>query len=214
MIRSVSELRKVCRDDADFAEAVRFAGIDLQVHAKANIDNWTPTRILAEYFQFRATPHWQRVTRTWNPEAKTIAQLVAVHGGTDSLAKAADCDDLIAAVKLIGDYNDFDPDRVKRAFSLYRQRRYYGGNNPNTGGDLFDYWVGWECSTVIYVAMSTYGHSKRLTGDGKAWLPYGVEEFRSDMKGIEAICGPDESSEVEFTAHSQGFHIKHRFWWD
>lgn len=218
LIFNSTQLRQICGDSATFADAARCAGIALAVHHKRKeFDVWPwPTddvslheKALTAYFEQRKIPSW-----TTRPEiapgCQTIAQLVAKHGGTDALAGCSDLADLVRSTQLVGSYNEFDAEKFIARARSFNRLRWYNTGNPNNGGDVFRYRIGWEGSHVVYITLSLYGDNKVLNDKLTHFRPYGAAEFKSDCQQLGHVTKADENYCHEEDEHS----VRWRLWWD
>jgi hypothetical protein len=166
------------------------------------------------YFDLASRPFWDIPSPSypWSPWLKTIAQMVAKHGGTNSRAKCHDVWDLKQCIELVGDYNDHKwRDSVRAVGSVNRMRVYPDQHgrlwNPNDGGDLYDWEIAWEGSHAIYCRASGGVHHSGSYERGIEVVDEQV--FRNDMENAREICHPDEFN-IKITPTS--YHC--RMWWD
>jgi hypothetical protein len=132
---------------------------------------------------------------------------VAKAGGTDSMAKCQDFEDLVASLRLVGSYNEFNPETAIKHLQKARRRRYYGAGNPNDGSDAFEYHIAWEYSLAIYVTLDLH---RVLSKDGNGYEEYSADDFVHDMAWVGRLSKADEYSLVS----KPGFRPKFRMWWD
>lgn len=216
LIRNTEHLRAICNGDpAELAECARWCAIAMQA-----ADNWPykaePVALveetLAKWFAGGNRRHGWATRKEITPGAKTIAQVIAQHGGTDSRAGCENSTDLARATELIGSYNEFDAAKFISELRGFNLRQYYNPGNPNNGGDLFKYHVGWECSHVVYIRLSTPSRltCRALNSGGDQWRNYSPIDFIARCSGLAHNTKADESALCEQDQHG----ITWRLWWD
>lgn len=229
LIRSSDQLRQVT--GAEWREACRWAAIHLHTYHLGGLPeraaaimekggDWSSLpeneleQIARRFLAQRLEPRWMKyppiAMGKTGQTLHTIAQVVAVHGGTDSRAKCHDLADLLKSIELVGSYNEFRADNAVKEFRKFNLARYYNPNNPNNGGDLFEYWIGWEGSLAIYIGCSFYCGCKALSNDYREEFDVTPDEFRhwSEQLGRKLLA--DENSINE----DRKEYLTWRLWWD
>lgn len=117
--------------------------------------------------------------------------------------------DAIEFIRLIGDYNNFEPgtviDSLERVDRLI-PRRSYGPGNPNNGQRDYHISIGREGSPVIYIERHEFSFTSN-------WLD--EPTMKTICREME-LCGLADESDYtvqELTGFS-GRRIEFRFWWD
>jgi len=183
-------------------------------------ENWP--RIAGDYFRSRALPIWKRIPLEppFTEDMRTTAQFIAAHGGgLRSSAQARDFEDAQQAIRLVGNYNDFDARkfafalREARRLAYYKPSAFYGGNrlynNPNSGRDFYTYIVAWESSFAFYVEwVARYCPFVLRPGSMTAYR-ITPESFRAEMDEVARASHADEHD-----METDGNKVSYRFWWD
>lgn len=170
---------------------------------------------------------------------ETAAQLMTAigYGDSDNLpvrsldycVKCEDFKDLKACFDIIGSYNEFDTERVKK-YTNWRLsiQHYLNDASPNNGNPLFTFHIAREYSPAFYVKYNgkynNYYIKDRETveatetqepGQILYFEEYTEEDFRENMQLIANQIGADEFSiKVEYTYSSGENCLVARFWWD
>lgn len=117
-------------------------------------------------------------------------------------------------LETIGDYNEFNPDRVMemlKEFDKFAPKKRYETENPNEGSRVWDVRLGREGSCVLYIHWYDFG-----------WSNYDKEQMQTAVKDMERIATQiGKADECDYEDKTLGAGIsaeahEHeiRLWWD
>lgn len=184
------------------------------------------------------TPN-SRTTNFNGKEYKTAAQLMTAIGYGDSqnlpvrsldyCVKCEDFEDLKACFDIIGSYNEFDAERIKK-YTNWRLsiQHYLNTANPNNGKPLFDFHIAREHSPAFYVKYNgKYNNfyikdredveatETQPPGQILYFEEYTEDDFRENMQLIANQIGADEFDiKTEYTYNTGENCLTARFWFD
>jgi len=215
LIRDFLTLAQIAGDELE--KALWYCAIELEVHGKEKeisqeeIARFTPEQRMAlfyRWYNWKNRPRWKH--NEILPGIWTTAQLLARHGSLDCRSRCADLRDLTTAIRLTESYNEFEPLSVALAFEEFNLARFFNNNNPNTGQDCFDYFYGWEGSSVIYIRASFRYGLMAMDNAWARWFRVTPESFKVRCEGLAGRINADES----WASDADEDTITWRLWWD
>lgn len=216
LIRDYRKLEQHAKEDLN--KALWYCAIELEVyfhekaHSQEEIAAMSPqlkAGLFYHWYQVKHAPSWKRRPQIV-PGIFTPAQFLAKHGNLDCRAKCDDFSDLCAALNLVQSFNEFNAPAVAREFDRFNLSRYFLQDNPNTGRDAWEYYLGWEGTLAIYISAVFHYPLFVLDRAWEHWTQCDRETFGDMVKALARATKADECGR----AGTSDTIVTWRLWWD